>query len=209
MEALIMFIPRVPVINLLFGAFTLGALLSLPACSVNVKKGANGEDKKVDIQTPVGGIHVSKNADPRDTGLPVYPGAKLKEKESSDDTKSANVNISGPGFGVKVVALEYVSGDPPQKVVDFYRDQLKRYGSVLECRTSRHAGDDNDDEDDNKSDNKKQSKELTCGKDNSGNTVELKVGSEGNQRIVAVEPNGKGANFALVYIRTRGKDDMI
>ena len=50
------------------------AALALSACSVNVHKGENGEDKKVEIQTPVGGIHVSEQADVRDVGLSVYPG---------------------------------------------------------------------------------------------------------------------------------------
>ena len=44
-------------------------LLLLPACSVNVKKEKNGEDKQVDINTPVGGIHVSKGADAQDVGI--------------------------------------------------------------------------------------------------------------------------------------------
>ena len=86
-------------------------LLTLPACSVNVKKGENGEDKKVDIETPVGGIHVDTNANAKDTGLPVYPGARLKEKKENGEEKSANVNISSGLFGVKVVALEYVSNE--------------------------------------------------------------------------------------------------
>ncbi len=36
-------------------AVAFAALMVLPACSVNVKKGDNGEDKKVDINTPLGG----------------------------------------------------------------------------------------------------------------------------------------------------------
>jgi uncharacterized protein YfaP (DUF2135 family) len=55
------------------------------ACSVNVKKDSSGEDKKVDIETPIGGIHVDKGADVRDTGLAVYPGAHLKPKQSSNE----------------------------------------------------------------------------------------------------------------------------
>lgn len=195
--------------NALMAAVVLAAALSFPACSVNVKKNAEGEDKKVDIQTPLGGIHVSTNADPRDTGLAVYPGAKLKQKDSANDSKSANVNISGPGFGVKVVALEYVSDDPPQKLIDFYKDQLRKYGTVLECHTSRHSGEENAGSDNDEHDRKSPSKPLTCDKDNRGKTVELKVGTEDNQHIVAVEPQGKGSSFALVYVRTRGKDDMI
>src|ERR1700739_1040696 len=117
-------------------AFSIGALLLLSACSVNVKKEQNGEDKQVDIQTPVGGIHVSKGANPEDVGVAVYPGARLKQKDSNGDDKSANVNISGFGYGLKVVALEYESSDSPAKVVDYYKDQLKKYGKVLVCHTS-------------------------------------------------------------------------
>ncbi|MGC1964440.1 MAG: hypothetical protein WA423_13150, partial [Candidatus Sulfotelmatobacter sp.] len=84
----------------------LAALLILPACSVNVKKEADGQDKQVDIHTLLGGVHVSNEADAADVGLPVYPGAKLKEKDSDGGDKSANVNISGFGYGLKVVALE-------------------------------------------------------------------------------------------------------
>jgi hypothetical protein len=42
----------------LFAASLVTLLLLLPACSVNVKKEANGEDKQVDIKTLVGGFHV-------------------------------------------------------------------------------------------------------------------------------------------------------
>ena len=122
----------------LFAASVVTLLLLLPACSVNVKKEANGEDKQVDIKTLVGGIHVSKQAKASDVGLAIYPGARLKLKDSDGDDKSANVNISGFGFGVKVVALEYQTDDAPAKLIAFYKDQLKKYGSVLECHSSKH-----------------------------------------------------------------------
>ena len=43
--------------------------------------------------------------------------------------------------------------------------------------------------------------------ENSGPVTELKVGTEDNQHVVAVEPRdaGKGSTFALVYVHTRGK----
>ena len=175
-------------------------LLLLPGCSVNVKKEANGQDKQVDISTPVGGVHVSKQADLSDVGLMLYPGARLKEKDSDGSDKSANVNISGFGFGIKVVALEYESDDAPAKVLSFYKDQLKKYGTVLECHTSSlnlntSMG----------SHNSKESSELTCEADN-GSNIELKAGRKDDQHIVAVESQGKGSSFSLVYIRTHGKD---
>jgi hypothetical protein len=177
------------------------AMLIWPACSVNVKKDKNGDDdKQVDIQTPVGGIHVSEDANAADAGLPVYPGAHLKPKDASGDDKSANVNLSGFGFGLKVVALEYESNDAPEKIVAFYSGQLKKYGSVLECHTSGHL--DLDVEMDDKPDSRK--RVLTCVGEK-GNNVELRVGTRENQHIVAVEPEGKGSSFSLVYIRTHGK----
>ncbi|HKF04458.1 MAG TPA: hypothetical protein VKB49_19205 [Candidatus Sulfotelmatobacter sp.] len=173
-------------------------LLFLASCSINVKKEKNGQDKQVDINTLVGGIHVSKAANPEDVGIAIYPGAKLKEKDSGDD-KSANVNISGFGYGLKVVALEYESNDAPDKVLAFYRGQLKKYGNVVECHTgSLHVKTEIKKHDDG-------SHELTCDGDG-GRDIELKVGTEENQHIVAVEPSGSGANFSLVYVRTHGKE---
>jgi hypothetical protein len=176
----------------------LAAFVFLPGCSVNVKKEANGQDKQVDINTLLGGVHVSKQADVSDIGLAVYPGAQLKEKDSDGSDKSANVNISGFGYGIKVVAIEYESSDEPAKVLSFYRDQLKKYGSVLECHSSGHFNVDI-------KNSRGGSNELTC-QGNSGKNVELKVGKRDDQHIVAVEPEGKGSNFSLVYVRTHGKD---
>jgi hypothetical protein len=175
------------------------ALVLLSACSVNVKKEKNGEEKQVDINTPVGGIHVSKDAEASDTGLPVYPGARLREKDSDHDNSSANVNISSFGFGLKVVALEYQSDDAPAKVVAFYHDQLKKYGNVLVCHTSEDL-----DLNMRISGSEHESNELTC-TGTGGQNVELKVGTKENQHIVAVKPDGKGTRFSLVYVRTHGK----
>lgn len=175
-------------------------ILLLPACSVNVKKEGNGQDKQVDIKTLLGGIHVSKGADLADVGLALYPGATPKPEDNGDD-KSANVNISGFGFGLKVVALEYQSSDKPDKVIAFYQDQLKKYGNVLVCHTARHF-------EYNSKGVHHDSHELTCDS-SSGSNVELKVGTDENQHIVAVEPDGSGSTFSLVYIRTHGKDSEI
>ena len=182
----------------LIAAASLAALLLLPACSVNVKKEANGQDKQVDINTPVGGVHVSKQADVSDIGLAVYPGARPKEKESNGSDKSANVNISGFGYGIKVVALEFESDDAPAKVLSFYRDQLKKYGNVLECHTSKGNW--------NVNMGKNDSNELTCEGSGGGTNIELKSGRKDDQHIVEVEPEGKGSSFSLVYVRLHGKD---
>jgi hypothetical protein len=176
--------------------------LVLAACSINVQKEPNGQDKKVDIRTPLGGIHVSNEATAADIGLPVYPGARLKPNQTDDDNKSANVNISGFGYTLRVIALQYESDAAPSKVVAFYDDQLKKFGDVLVCHTKGL---------DVNTDIKgldKGSHELTC-EGSGGSNIELKVGSKENQHIVAVEPEGKGSTFSLVYVRTHGKDEEI
>src|SRR5438874_12633408 len=142
------------------------------ACSVSVKKDDNGQDKNVDINTPFGGIHVNENADVRDTGLPVYAGSRQKKKDDSGDEKSANVNISTSAFGLKVVAIEYESDAAPGKLVAYYKNELKRYGNVLECHTKgehdTYAGN---------------SDELKCEGNNNGKTVELKVGTKSKKHL--------------------------
>lgn len=174
----------------------------LCACSVNVKKDNGGDDKNVDIKTPFTDIHVEKNASSSDAGLAVYPGSKLKPKTGGDDS-SANVNLSAFGFGLKVVVLKYQNDDPPEKIAKFYQGELKKYGGVLECHTS-HRGDY-----DGAGMNRDSSGQLKCTGDNTGNIVELKAGTEGNQHIVAIEPNSKGTDFTLVYVHTHGKEDTI
>ncbi|MGH9496371.1 MAG: hypothetical protein ACRD3B_15330 [Candidatus Sulfotelmatobacter sp.] len=180
-------------------ALATAAVLISSACSVNVKKEQNGEDKQVDIKTPVGSVHVSKGADPADVGIAVYPGARLRENDDNDhNNQSANVSVSGFGFGVKVAALQYESNDVPAKVSAFYQDQLQKYGKVLVCRTG-HFDVDTDINDHSSS------RELTCN-GSTGVDVELKVGTRENQHIVVVEPDGSGSKFALVYVRTHGKE---
>lgn len=183
------------------------AFLLFTGCSINVKKDSNAknDDKNVDIDTPFGGIHVSKGANVHDTGLPVYPGAEPKTKDDSDgEEKSANVDISTSAFGLKVVALEYQSDATTDQVIAFYKDKLKQYGNVLECHTNakHYSYDAHSDADKDHSD------ELKC-EGSDGKTIELKAGTKSNQHIVAINPDGKGSNFALVYVRIRGKEATI
>jgi hypothetical protein len=187
----------------------LAALLTLPACSINVKdKDKNGEGH-VDIKTPMGDIQVNEQPDIRETGLSLYAGAKPAPKDNGDDKKSANVNISGMGFSLKVVAAEFQSEDSPEKIVAYYNKELQRFGKPIECHGRWNGGDVNT-EMHNKDKDKEGAKPVSCRDNGKGDSIELKVGTEENQHIVAVKPDGKGTRFALVYVRTHaGKDDMI
>lgn len=172
------------------------AILSLPASAQQ----SDTQDKPFDVQSSVGDMHVGKDADARKAGLPLYPGARPKVEKDNDPL---NFGILTESFGLKLVVAKYESDDGPAKVIDFYRDKLKKYGKVLECHSQKHGGDVDVHEDDKDS---KGSKELKCEQD-SGPVTELKVGTEDNQHVVAVEPrdSGKGSTFALVYVHTRGK----
>ena len=196
---------RVVIPALTFGALA-AALCILPACSIrtNGRDGEKNGEAKVDIKSPLGDLHVSEAPDIRDAGLTIYPGSTPAPKEGSDDNKGANVNLSLPGFSLKVVAAEFVSNDAPEKVIAYYDKELGKYGKTIQCHSAWNgshvdsAGKDMG------------SKPVTCDSKESGDSTELKVGTEGNQHIVSVKPNSHGTRFALVYLRMHtGKDDTI
>jgi hypothetical protein len=182
----------------------LTSLCVLPACSINANdKGQNGE-KNVDIKSPIGDLHVSEQADIRDAGLTLYPGAKPAPKDDGDDKKSANVNLSVAGFSLKVVAAEFLSDDSPDKILAYYDKELRKYGKPIQCHGGWNSGHTHYDTND------EISKPVSCGNDGSSDSVEVKVGTEGNQHVVSVKSTGHGSRFALVYVRIHtGKDDTI
>src|SRR5260370_41738001 len=111
------------------------ALCVLPACSINAHDKQNSKDGEahVDIKSPLGDLHVSEQADIRDAGLTIYPGAKPAPKDASDEKKSANVNLSVPGFTLKVVAAEFTSEDAPDEIIAYYNKELQKYGKPIHC----------------------------------------------------------------------------
>jgi hypothetical protein len=186
----------------LTSALVLISTLGIPVVAQN----SGSDHNHVDIQTDSGSLHVGDDADAKKIGLPLYPGAKLKT--DNENNNQANLALFTEAFGMKLLVANYASPDSPNKILDFYRDKLKRYGKVLECHTDKHGGDvDVHDDDDKKDSKNSKSKELKCDDNNSGPVTELKVGTEDDQHIVAVEPadSAKGSTFALVYVHTRGK----
>jgi hypothetical protein len=181
----------------------LACALMMTACTVH--ESGSGEKKNVDIKTPMGSMSVrsDKDADPKQTGITPYPGATQVADEEGE--KNANVNMSFGGFGLKVAAAHYRSDDSPEKVMDFYKKELAKYGTVLVCdaKARRETPDEGKDSD-----------VLTCGERhgqhgmniNPGDKddTELKVGTQHRQHIVAIKPKGSGTGFALVYVELHG-----
>lgn len=127
-----------------------------------------------------------------DVGLPDYPGSTLY-KAPGESSSGANVGLSTPLFGLKVAAVKLESADRPERVAKFYRKALSRYGDLLDCSdgaaTAATAA---------------ASGELKCDPADPGeHSFVYKVGSEKNQRIVAIKPHGKGSQFDLVHVSIR------
>ena len=175
-------------------------LVALTGCSVTTHDKGNGKKDDVDIKTPFGSLSVKEGAtDVKDTGLSAYPGARVSTTDD-DRHHSANVNISSSLFGLKVVALRYESDDPSDKVLAFYKKDMGKYGKVLDCTGGLNMNFHHHDKD----------AEVTCDDRNGsdhGYKEELKVGTENNQRIVAIKPKSDGSEFTLVYVRAWGGND--
>lgn len=187
--------------------FALAASLAtlLAGCSIKVDD-KNKEAKKVDIQTPLANLKVDTSAASTDNGIPVYPGATLRPVEG-DNNHRANVNIGAMGFGIKVIAVEYNTPDSPEKVKIFYLDKLKKFGNVLECHGTggKH---DTSDRWDNLDMNDEGDKPVTCG-DTKGDGWELKTGTNHNQHLVAIKPDGSGTRFGTVLVQIHGKEGTL
>jgi hypothetical protein len=181
-----------PGIHVISGFF-LVLMIAVSGCRISSSKDSSGHDKdQVDIRTPLGSISVhTGESDPKATGLALYPGAQIKK--DSDGDSGANVNVSSSLFGVKVVALKYRSDDAPDKVLGFYKKDMAKYGKVLDCTGSITFSYHRHDQD----------SEVTCDNHGSGHEYneELKVGTDNNQRVVAIRPYGSGSEFALIYVR--------
>jgi hypothetical protein len=167
---------------------TIGMLLALVVLSgCTVQKKGEGANKTVDIETPLGSLRVNTHVDPKDTGMAVYPGAIRAEEDESKH--AANLSIDSSLFGAKVVAIKYRSDDPPDKLLDFYRRQLKVYGDVTECQGSIDLEHGN----------------VRCRLTGPREETNLVTGTEERHHIVSIKREGKGSRFALVYVQTRGE----
>ena len=162
----------------------------------------HGDNKNVKVATPFGGVQVKTNetAGVGGIGLPVYPGAELVKKDKNNG--SADVNLSFGRFQLRVKAASYRSPDSPEKVTGFYRDALKRYGTVIECNHDKPVGTPTQ-TDQGLTCSDRNDKHGDSSSDANGKT-ELKAGSKQHQHIVAIEPESDGTKFGLVALDLPG-----
>ena len=180
------------------------ASLAFTGCRVS-HDDRNGNDN-VKVATPFGGMQIKTNeaAAQASVGLPTYPGAELVKKEhgTDHDSGAADINMSFGSFQLRVKAVSYRTPDSPDKVRDFYRNALHRFGDVIECSNGHPVG---------KPDHTAEG--LTC--DSSHNSrlsvdedldkkLELKAGSEKHQHVVSIEHEGAGTKIGLVALDLPG-----
>lgn len=166
--------------------------LPITACDIDVQKEEVDGKTKVDITSPVGNVSVRTNVETPDTGLAVYPGAEPLRGDE-DEPESADVTVGNSMFGVKVLAARFESSDDTGKIIDFYRNELKAYGDVTECRGDIDFR------------GRREARRPVCREKPFERDLQLLAGPEDQQHIVSVKPRGDRTEFALVYVQTRGR----
>jgi hypothetical protein len=142
-------------------------------------------------------VHANSHATAKDIGLPAYPGATpFKDKDS--DSSSADLLFLLNSFHFSLKAASYVTTDPPDQVLEFYRKPLSKYGQVLECDHGKPVGAFT-----------VTKSGLTCGNGKKGSVTvngsdgghELRAGTPNQFRIVGIDSaeNGK-TKFGLVAL---------
>jgi hypothetical protein len=185
--------------SLLALAFT----ASLTGCTVDSHKQGAGDNVK--IATPFGGMSVKTdyNAVEVSTGLPAYPGAQIVTRSDRDGHNSgaADIHMSFGSFELRVKAISYRTPDSPDKVLAFYRKNLARFGTVIQCSNHQpvgaptHTPEGLDCSDDSESNKIKLKMNETF-----SDKIELKAGSKLHQHLVTVDPEGSGSKFGLVIL---------
>jgi hypothetical protein len=158
--------------------------LTLSACDVDVRE--QGRDKDLDVRTALGDISVRTTEGGPGTGLPVYPGARLLHDED-EEPANVDIDVATSFLGMHVAAAKFESQDEPPAIVEFYKNELRAFGDVVECRGDIEFEGEPD--------------RPVCREDRASAEIQLVTGKgRGNHRMVAVKPRGAGSEFALVRV---------
>jgi len=151
-------------------------------------------------------VHANSHTTAKDIGLPAYPGATIFKDKDNDGGADLGLALGDFHFQLKVAS--YTSGDSPDRVLDFYRKPLSRFGEVLECNRGKPIGA-----------LVATKSGLTCadqqggnihanGSVNSSTDHELRAGTPHLFRIVGIDKTENGqTRFGLVYLELPKDDD--
>lgn len=163
--------------------------LATTACSA----GESDPHNDIDVR-----LNISEQASAAELGLPDYPGSRPYKDEDSTSS-AADIGLSTPWFGFKVVAKQLQSADEPERIAAFYRRALAKYGTVLDCSRRAAGGTESGSA-------AQDGHELTCdATDAESRGFVFKAGTEEQQRIVTVTPHAGGTRFSLVHLDMTGR----
>ena len=170
-------------------------------CRVESHEG-DGKSSDVKVATPFGHMNVNTdNAKVQEAlGISPYPGAQ-PEKKDNGHADQADLNFSFGSFKLRVKAMSFLTPDAVDRVEDFYRKDLKRYGTVITCSGKRPVGQPT-----------RTPEGLTCeedehsagGKNDFSGSLELKTGSNQNQHIEGIERQDDKTKIGLVALDLPG-----
>ena len=158
------------------------------------KKDSGKADSEMDRNSI--GFIASKEANAKDVGLPLYPGAR-EHKDKSEGSPAVRLGLWGGNSGFKLAVLKLESNDAPEKVAAFYRKALATYGKVLDCSDSAMAAGEK------KRGNSPDEPGCKDEQPESGEIV-LKAGTKEEEHVVGIKVKEGLSVFQLVYIETRG-----
>lgn len=190
-------------VSICWPAIGVVVIAGLAGCRVHVDKDSDGKEKTVQVDTPFGGVHVNTDqVSASDLGLPVYPGAE--PVRGDDKHKSADVHLGFGEWQLRVRAVTYSTPDSPERVTEFYKKALGRFGDVITCEGKSPVGTPTS-----------TSEGLTCEDDGgkhsnvkvdsedwgSHDGLQLKAGSKRHQHIVGFEkPRDGKTRFGMVAL---------
>ena len=148
---------------------------------------------------------VSEDAKIKETGLSVFPGAtQVLKRDEGRSSPAALLDFAVGRFGFKLVVVTMRSDATTEAIAAFYRQDLARYGDVVDC-----------------SDPNAPTEIITVGdavnckpitksrrKSTSRPDAEFRVGTKTNQRVVAIRQKDNGTEFALVHVNLNLPDWM-
>ncbi len=136
------------------------------------------------------------DAEEKDVGLPLYPGSR-RHKDEEKESPGVNLGLWGGGSGFKLAVLKMESDDSMEKIAEFYKKKLQKFGKVLDC--SHTTGD---------AEKEQNAKQLTCEDDKpeKGGLL-FKAGTKSDQHIVAIQPAAHGSLYQLVHVAHWGDEE--
>ena len=95
--------------------------------NIHVKKSRGTDGETVNVETPIGSMRVREHRrlDPRLIGVPLYPGAARDDHDSHGASVDFSFDEDHKQF--TFLGAEYTTGDPIDKVEDFYRRELPHW----------------------------------------------------------------------------------